>query len=208
MPTDSPPIHTILDATRFWSQDDDYPGLYLAYTYDSSGNDIEYAYETDELTTHHPRMADIIEALVIERAEAGQPAHADGLDVSFSIDLQEQQPLKVVTMLGDTAVFSEVLGLSSHYERDDRVYVGAYNLTTKSVDTESGLLTIVTHRELGHFCVMKTELDTKFPGWESRWTVGKDLGMENRELMHQVFRTAPVTVSPQEATVVSGLSFE
>lgn len=52
--------------------------------------------------------------------------------------------------------------------------------------TQEGV-TFVTNRDLRRLLFSAMEMQTRFPGWEKRWTIGKELGMENTELLQHVF---------------------
>lgn len=67
--------------------------------------------------------------------------------------------------------------------------VGEY-YDISSTDQNNQSVPFVTKRWSGDFYFEKTDIDQRFPGWERRLQLGKELSVEMQELMTHVFKTA------------------
>lgn len=63
----------------------------------------------------------------------------------------------------------------------------------------------VTNREVRKIIFMVEHISSSFPGWITRWTVGKELGLENAELLKNVFSVRSV---PETLTSISDVIFD
>lgn len=81
-----------------------------------------------------------------------------------------------------------------------------FAITTEPVTLGNVVFELVTSSVMRDIGAPKSDLDNRYPGWQQRWAIGQDLGVEHAELMRHVFPAH----SPRKclASCISQVSFE
>lgn len=155
----------------------------------------------------HPLLSDAIRGLVSWHEEFGEEPYATRAQVWASLENLKAEPYSFTGPLNERYVFGEIIEISvnPHFSDYLRMYGRRVNIWTASKELQSAQFVTTSVNEAVD--IDKAYLNRCFPGWEQRWAIGHELGIEHKALMHHIFASRPVPPA-QSNVAVESITFE
>lgn len=175
-----PPIDFLVTSTGSWAIHDD--KHFEASFIQDWGADVIVS--DTYLQQAHPMFPEVLRAVIALQDEYRMDVPIAGSLAAASLKLLRGELICFIDVEGQNSYFSRVTSL---FIDDDIVGVVGSNYIVESVEINGGAQEIVSFQQFGTVNVPRTLLDARFPGWEQRYGIGVELGVELEDLMPTVF---------------------
>lgn len=191
MSTSKPPLLDIFRAADRWVLGND-ESFTVSVPVPGQSNAL-YVVTHAELAGLNSELPGSLKALLNHRHQRDEQAYAEGFLAYRTLQLLQSEFYIFRGMTDESYAVREV-GNLSHGLFPDLMNITCYLLVTSST-VDSIFVSNYYHTVL---TVSRTDMDTRYPGWEKRWQHGQSLELPNDMLFAHVFREEkPPMVAPE-----------
>lgn len=190
-----PKIELLLDYKSLWTVDSDNEVI-VSYE-DDSDRVYTFTITTEYFNQHHP----LLEASVRLSIDQNN-GEASGYTISRIVDLLINDYPEVPTGKTTRCVYREVYKIDVNA---DGANINGKFMFVEAVDIDGVQIPSISHEVDGTFIFTNEQLEQKHPGWQKRYNVATQLGLENDALTNFVFKKASNTLP---STSITGVSFD
>lgn len=188
-----PPIDFLIHSTGSWC-------VYDEHHFEASfieNWEADVLVPDSYLRQAHPLFPEVMRAVIALQEEYRMDIPIAGSLAAASLKLLRGELLCFTDVEGDSAYCSRVTNV---FMNDDVVGIVGTYYTVDPVIINGHTQEIVSFQQFGTVDVSKASLDAKFPGWQQRYLIGVELGIEPDELMPTLFNTG-ISISTPMADV-------
>lgn len=158
----------------------------------------EYEVHISQLLELHPLLPVAIDAVLDHRKKL---IAEDPIIRSMLVELNMHVLKNGYTEVNDTTnatpwSFVEIDNMRENVLDRDTLLVSGTAVTVDHVKHGDLNVPVVIDDAWYEITVSKNEMDSRFPGWEERWKLGAEIGVDNLSLMRHVFTVNNVVTPP------------
>lgn len=161
-----------------------------------------YECSADALNTLHPFLAECVFERIKYNGRVDSLHFALSQDVVLTLAYLKTGGLSFNDEGGNTIELAEVDSLDQANFSSAKVIIKGPGMKIEYTQQPGRKYPIVRDRGWSNNIVNKRDLDTRYPGWEERWNIAKDIGFDD-DLIGHVFKPA----TPQVKQSLEGVDF-
>lgn len=190
-------INKLFEGSTYWAFKDD---LFNALVYDGKNTYLDNFVTHDELASLHPNLPYALRALIEWQTTIDSDGLVDGLLAQETKKLTADNCIEFTNSDDEFITLTQVTDVDIARSRTDRALLYGRRVHTRSAEVENVAVRYVISAKSSEHIVLKSELETKYPGWEHRFRVAKEIGIRMEDLVAHVFSvehysTAPVNIN-------------
>lgn len=197
-----PNLDTLLSIAERWIRADN--GVFGAGIVKNSISEV-WAVEPYELACFHPLFAQSLEEMLLWKQKNHQRSHATRSEVIATLSVLRNGVFDFKDIQNDTVLFTNLNTLHIPSDKEKHIWVDGDLVLLKKAGLNNTGVPFVTACQTAGLTVSRADLDLRYPGWEERWRIGKELGVDTKVLLKEVFNQTAASLSPESLT---GLTFD
>lgn len=203
MDATQPPLAELLKITEHWVEFD--TEHLVATSLFGDRNIPRYKVMMRELATMHPDLPATLNTLFSWLSKNKNQFHINAKQVSDNARLLNGQVLAFEDEDGEPRYFERVEMLKSftYFKEDSLMRIRGRELATENINGTR--FVVGFDNSLKTVSVSKSAMDIQYPGWESRWKIGLELGVDNEQLLDHVFS---VSQRPPTSLALGNINFD
>lgn len=150
-----------------------------------------------DLKKMHPLLPACIKEHILRYQQLFKQSSMQGFQVEDVLHLLQHGSVDLVDTKGNNIVLLDVAKLAAKPDAPDEVEIQGTDIEITYGENFGEVAPIVKITNWDTHNVYKSDLDARYPGWETKWRVGVELGVENNELMHNIFSRAALLPTPE-----------
>lgn len=178
-------------------------GKFVALVKDANNLDNFVTVSTAELSTLHSSLPETLQALFLWSRQSLGKLEVENRSVVATLDLLNSDVTHMVDNYGKNRVFTDISTLGLLNEASNFVWLRATEFDVKTVDYFGKSLSLVVSSTISETIISRDYLEKAYPGWKERWELGKELGIDNKTLLNNVFGK-----DKSASTMLDGISFD
>lgn len=183
----------LLRTAEYWRPS--YGGAFSAYVYqEDDGYFLEQLVTPDILDAYHPDMVQVLTAMTRWAGRSSGDYRAGGIEVKCNAALLKGDTIAITDTAGRELrlAYFDAPNIPSALNLRDRVYIYGYHLNTHVLNIDGTDVTFVLEAKNWDWGVYRTELEARYPGWENKQVVAKELGLDIDAQLRYMFTPAIV----------------
>lgn len=198
-----PPLDGLVQIASYWTLNPDYS--FSAWSLRADGKKNEYNVSKDQLRTLHEDLPEALQAIIVSRLTKGEQGIAQQFKVQATLQLLQFGGIAFKDMLGVSHLLSKVSELYSISTSANLVGVSGTAVDVEHVQHKGRKIGFVVNIKHPVLTVERMELEHRYPGWEKRLAVGRELEIDEPSLFRHVFMNAAVDTTPP---AINAITFE
>lgn len=193
-----PPIEELLYDADLWSVDPS--GAFIATVICDSGDDDTYRVYEEDMAQLHPQFPDAVRCLVSWGTDG-----IKGRLVAATLDYYRDNIIKIKSKQGHEYIFREISEMYEIEPQHPLIRIQGQTLRMETAGAAFNHVLCVGQTPSTSIAFSRESLQKQYPGWEQRWSVAKELGLERDALSKYVFSNTTPTLA---CDVMSQVGFE
>lgn len=180
-----------------WMFDD--PGVYRAVlrsANDPDGPELGQDVPVAQLSSLHPLLPGTLDAMLTYQRENYSTPSVSGLRIAQTLALLNNEYVNFTDVDGWGRKLVKLRSIERYQDSVDMVLLHGSDITTLPATVEQQAIEFALTSHTTHRVVKIEELNRQYPGWEERWRIGQDIGLEAQELIPHVFYNTPLVPAP------------
>ena len=173
-------------------------GLLMGYTCHPRA---ECTMSLHELAPVHPNLPKTIYALISHMNRTAGHCGADKHQVSATIAMLRHGLISAMNVRGEQSHYLLVQNIIEQVNNPDEVLLIGMQAKVGSERVDNEIVPFVLSTSWGNTMHTKADLNDAYPGWETRWKVGIELGLNLEELNEHMFKQPTHAGSSVTATL-------
>lgn len=200
------PISELIATADYWTACGE-TGFTAHLTYSKSGQQYQavHSVPTSELAQLHPLLPNLLRKVLADARRERMPEKILGEHMQPTLDILTGNFVEFIDTSGYERIVSCLSNLVLVFRTDNRVLMTGGTHTVASVEVDGQELRFVVATRRVDTVVMKDELEARYPGWEKRWHVATELGVDLKDMLPHLF---PSQTRPVKSSDLHGVNFE